>query len=672
MTQKVLITAALLYANGKLHLGHVAGAYLPSDCYARFQRLLGNEVAYISGSDEYGVAITLSAELAKRTPREHVDHFHEINKTLFEKLNFSFDNYSRTTWAGHAQTTQDFFQVLQEKNLIEERVVDQLYSEEENRFLADRYVLGTCPKCGYEEARGDECQKCASSYEATDLINPKSKLTGSKLTLKKTNHFYLLFDHFKKELKSWLEEKNWKENVVNFAMSYIEDLRPRAISRDSSWGIPIPGVEGKVFYVWFDAPIGYISATKEWAEKLKSPDKWKDFWFDSHTKFVQFLGKDNIPFHAVFFPAMLMGQKDLYNLPDELPANEFLMLEGRQFSKSEGWYVDLDEFLSKYSADQARYVLAANAPESSDAEFSWKDFQMRCNAELLGKFGNFIHRVLVFTKQNLKGEIPSCKKLESQDEEFLHEMDLLMDRVKDSYERFHLRKVSQLIMELASLGNAYFDKKKPWVLAKNPEAKDLLDTTLYCSIECIKRLALISSPILPDASQKIWQMLGASSKLSQQNWDEVSRQKLEEGTKIQEAKVLFRKIEDEEITKEVEKLGKNEQLLSSPVKTHISYDQFDKLDLRVGQVVQAEKVPKSKKLLKLTVDLGFEKRTIVSGIALSYMPEEMIGRKFIVVANLSPAKIMGIESQGMILAASRDKLLELPQIQHLPPGSIVS
>ncbi|HSX03948.1 MAG TPA: methionine--tRNA ligase, partial [Rhabdochlamydiaceae bacterium] len=390
MPQKILITSALPYANGPLHFGHIAGAYLPGDCYARFQRLLGNDVLYICGSDEYGVAITLSAELAKRTPKEHVDIYHHMIQDFFKKLDLSFDHYSRTTWSGHVADVQEFFLDLLKNGFIEEKITDQLYSEEDRRFLADRYVVGTCPKCGFEEARGDECQKCGSSYEATDLKNPRSKLTGHKLVLKPTKHWFLRFDLFKDRLASWIMQKHWKSNVLNFAKSYIEDLHPRAITRDSDWGVPIPlkGTEGKVFYVWFDAPIGYISATRDWAQTKDKPEAWKEYWFDPDTKLVQFIGKDNIPFHAVFFPAMTMGQDKPYKLVDELPANEFLNLEGRQFSKSEGWYIDLDDFFKQFSADQIRYYLAANAPESQDAEFSWKDFQARCNSELLGKFGN--------------------------------------------------------------------------------------------------------------------------------------------------------------------------------------------------------------------------------------------------------------------------------------------
>jgi methionyl-tRNA synthetase len=579
--------------------------------------------------------------------------------------------------------TQEFFRALQEKGFIEEKTENHLYSESEKRFLADRYVTGTCPKCGFEEARGDECQRCAASYEATDLKNPRSKLSGSQLTLKPSLHLYLRFDKFKDKLAAWLKEKNWKENVVHFAMRYVDELKPRAITRDSDWGIPVPGYPNKVFYVWFDAPIGYVSAAKEWAEQSGQPEKWKDYWLNPKTKLVHFIGKDNIPFHTVFFPAMLMGQDLPFKLPDEVPANEFFLLEGRQFSKSDGWTIDLKDFFTKYSPDQARYAIAANAPETADAEFRWKDFQMRCNAELLGKFGNFVHRTLSFAKQHCESRIPSRGKLSEEDAHFLSQANLFTLSASECFDHFHLRRACQTLMDLAQLGNGYFDMKKPWALAKDPAQREALETTISCCIECIQKLALIASPIIPSSAQKIWQMLGFTTNLSKSLWDEVAALKPHVGQKLPEPVILFRKIEDAEIEEQVLELGKAmakttqkeksmEQVALQPLKALIDYSQFEKLDLRVGQVIAAEKVPKSKKLLKLLVDLGFEKRTIISGISLSYAPEDLVGRKLIIVANLAPATIMGVESQGMVLAASLDAQLELPQIQNLPPGSTVS
>lgn len=674
MAEKILITSALPYANGPLHFGHIAGAYLPGDCYARFQRLMGNDVLYICGSDEHGVAITLSADLAGRSPKEHVDLFHQINRNFFDQLEFSFDHYSRTTWPGHIPTTQDFFRSLQEKGYIEEKTENHLYSEQEKRFLADRYVVGTCPKCGYEEARGDECQRCAASYEATDLKNPRSKLTGAPLTLKLSNHLYLRFDRFKQKLADWIQTKQWKDNVIHFAMQYVQDLKPRAITRDSDWGISVPGYPNKVFYVWFDAPIGYVSATQEWAQKIGQPERWKDYWLNPQCKLIHFIGKDNIPFHTVFFPAMLMGQDLPYKLPDEVPANEFYLLEGRQFSKSEGWTIDLQDFFSRYTPDQIRYAIAANAPETADAEFSWKDFQMRCNAELLGKFGNFVHRVLTFAKQHCEGKVPPCHPKKSP---FLQQVERLVGLAAQSYRGFHLRKASQTLMELAQAGNAYFDMKKPWALAKTAAQREELDAVIAESIECIKNLALLASPIIPATAQKIWRMLGYSTELAQGNWTTIHNTPLPTGQRLREPEILFRKVEDEEIELQIQKLGQKMKEAApvsplKPLKAPVEFEAFEKLDFRVAQILEAIKVPKSKKLLKLRVDLGFEQRTIVSGIALSYEPEQLIGRKVVLVANLLPATIMGIESQGMILAASLESNLELPHIQNLPPGSVVS
>ncbi len=555
MKKRILVTAALPYANGPLHFGHIAGAYLPADCYSRFQRLLGNDVLYICGSDEYGIAISLSAEMANRTPKEHIDIFHNINKEFFKKLNMSFDHYSRTTCPQHIPIVQKFFLDLYENGYIEEKEEEHLFSEEENKFLADRYVVGTCPKCSFENARGDECQKCGGSYEATDLLSPRSKLTNSKLILKRSRHWYLRFDKFKKKLNEWLSAKEWKPNVMHFTKQFLKDLKERAITRDSSWGVPVPleDAKGKVLYVWFDAPIGYISATMEWAEKINDKDKWKDYWLDKNTKLINFIGKDNIPFHTIFFPAMIMGQNEGYILAHDVPANEFLMLENRQFSKSDNWYIDLDDFFKKYTADQIRYYLAAIAPETSDSDFSWKDFQNRCNSELLAKLGNFVHRTLVFAKNNCSQKVPK-PNLEEEDNHFLLKIKELSLSAIEAYYNYHLRLASQIIMELAHLGNCYFDQKKPWKLAKDPATHEQMDTTIFCCLECIKAIAMTSSPIIPDSSQKIWEMLGYTSKLEDEKWDDVLSKSINENQGLKDPVVLFRKIEDEEIEKELEKL----------------------------------------------------------------------------------------------------------------------
>lgn len=558
MQKKILITAALPYANGPLHFGHIAGAYLPGDVYARFQRLMQNDVLYICGSDEYGIAITISAEKNGRSPQEHVDIYHEINKDFFKILNISFDHYSRTTWSGHKAIVQQYFMDLLSNGYIKEKMTLQLFSESDQRFLADRYVEGTCPKCGYEKARGDECPQCAASYEATDLLNPRSALSQAPLVLKETKHWFLLLDQFKDKLLAWIETKKWKPNVIHFAKSYIEDLRPRAITRDMTWGIgiPLPDITNKVFYVWFDAPIGYLSATMEWAMKEKDPERWKRYWCDPQTKLIQFLGKDNIPFHAATFPAMTMGQNQPYKLVDELPANEFLNLEGRQFSKSEGWFIDLEQFFQNYSADQIRYTIAANAPETSDSEFTWKDFQMRCNTELLGKYGNLVNRVLVFAKNFCGGRAPTMQDLQPIDEEFLRNCKKLVNEAASYYEGFKVRAASQTVMELAQLGNVYFDAKRPWKDAKNVDSKHSMETTVACCLECLKCLALISSPIMPESANKIWKFLGFVSQLENGNWNQIMEMAIPQNQQFQEPQILFKKVEDEQIQHELEKLKK--------------------------------------------------------------------------------------------------------------------
>lgn len=671
--EKVLITSALPYANGPLHFGHIAGAYLPGDCYARFQRLNGADTLYICGSDEYGVAITLSAEIAGRTPKEHVDIYHEVIRNLFQKLNFSFDHYSRTTWEGHQKPVHQFFLDLLENGYIEEKVTDQLYSEKDQRFLADRYVVGTCPGCGFEGARGDECTQCGASYEATDLKNPRSKLTDAPLTLKPTKHWFLKLEMFKERLTEWLDSKDWKPNVVNFIKGYIKDLRARAITRDSDWGIPVPlpDSEGKVLYVWFDAPIGYLSATMDWAKTIGEPEKWKDYWCDKETKLVNFIGKDNIPFHAAIFPAMVMGQNQPYKLVDELPANEFYMLEGRQFSKSEGWYIDLDEFFKTYTADQIRYAIAANAPETSDSEFTWKDFQSKCNSDLLGKYGNLANRILVFSHKTVEGAVPDKHELAQIDREFLDEIKGLVNQAHGCYATFSLRKACQVMMELAQKGNVYFDAKQPWKLAKDPEKRQELETTLNCCMECLKALALISSPIIPETAGKLWHMLGFEKPLESFSWNTIAVMDMPVGQQLQKPEILFQKIEDEQIDAELEKLHALSKKEVSEDNL-LEFDQFTKLDLRVGEILEAEEVKKSRKLLKLKVDLGEEKRTIVSGIRPHYEADQLIGRKVVIVANLKPAKLMGIESQGMVLCGSNGKMLELLSVDTLPVGSKVS
>ena len=678
--QKVLITSALLYANGPMHFGHLAGAYLPADVSARFNRLKDRDVHYISGSDEYGMAITLSAELAGRTPLEHVNLFHEINKTLFKALNFSFDFYARTTWEGHKKPVQTFFLELLENGWIEPKITEQLYSEEEKRFLADRYVVGTCPKCGYEEARGDECPSCGASFEAVDLKNPRSKLTGSKLTKKETKNWFLLLDKFKDQLTQFIAKKPWKENVLNFISGYIDGAKPRSITRDMSWGVPVPLEEAKdkVLYVWFDAPIGYISASREWAIEQGNPEKWKDYWLDPATKLIHFIGKDNIPFHAVIFPAMCMGQNLPLKLVDELPANEFLNLEGRQFSKSDGWTIDLADFLTRYSSDQVRYALVAMSPETADSEFTFKEFQNRCNSDLVGKFGNFIHRTLSFIQSHLGGKVPQKGMLTPEDAQFSQDLLELYRQAEEAYETFRLRRVIQLLMEMAQRANVYFDQKKPWVLKKDPSKQQELETVLHLCLEAIQLLTVVATPLIPDATKEIWKLLATNPLNWDQAFDPIK------ATELPAPTTLFRKIEDEEIAKEIENLHhlhkkakkpameqeQQQEQTYLPLKPEVTIDLVSQLDLRVAEVLSAERVPKSKKLLKLQVNLGFEQRQIVAGIGASIDPESLPGKKVVIVANLKPALLMGIESQGMILAGGVDTL-EIPSIANLNPGDPV-
>ncbi len=694
--QKILITAALPYANGVIHFGHLAGAYLPADCYARFQRLMGNEVCFICGSDEYGVAITLSSELNGRTPKEHVDIYHTIIKDVFAKLLMSFDHYSRTTSPIHTETTQEFFQVLHKKGLVTPMESEQLFCEIDGRFYADRYVIGTCPKCGFEAARGDECTKCGASYEAIDLKNPRTKQGLKELIRKKTVHWYLRLDLVQQDLLKWIDSKDfWKSNVIHFIKKYIEDIKPRAITRDMSWGIPVPLEEakGKVLYVWFDAPIGYISATKEWAiQKAKDPEAWKKFWLDSSTKLVQFIGKDNIPFHSVIFPAMLMGQDLPYKLVDELPANEFYTLQGKQFSKSDGWYVDIVEFLQNYDPELIRYTIASNAPETQDSEFMWKDFQLKVNSDLVGKLGNFIHRSLVFVKNNCDGKVPVQKELTEVDRSFITTIYDKMAHLQEAFSSFKLRRACQIIMEIAQAGNVYFDMKKPWVKAKDGENQSEVisrrDTTLLLCLDCVKLLSIAISPILPKTSEKIEHLLGLDTMMNgewkSRTWAEKASWKLLSGHALNSnPEPLFQKIEDSTIEIEENKLLRKPTMTNTADTTvppqesntginMISFEDFQKIDLQVVEILEAEPVPKSKKLLRLQVRAKDGQRQILSGIAQYYTPDALIGKKVVACINLKPAKIMGLESHGMILAASNDNnQLEVVEVRGLECGASV-
>ncbi|WP_194844005.1 methionine--tRNA ligase [Candidatus Clavichlamydia salmonicola] len=550
MTERVLITAALPYANGLLHFGHLAGAYLPADCYARFERLRGKDVLFISGSDEYGVAITLNAEKEGISPVDYVEKYHQLHKDFFQKVNIHFDHFSRTTTSFHPPVVIDFFKNLHEAGFIQAQEDEHLFSEEENRFLADRYVMGTCPLCGFPEARGDECTDCGASYDSIDLKNPVSKITGNPLTKKKSVHWFLRLDLFKDFLLSMVKEKKWKVNVENFALSFAQDLKPRAITRDLEWGIPVPLEEakGKVFYVWFDAPIGYISATKEWASLNNAPDKWKDYWHDLSTRYVQFIGKDNIPFHALFFPAMLKGQKLSYKIVDDLVANEFYKFSGQQFSKSAtNQSIDCNAIISHFHVDQIRYMLAAGAPETSDSEFTFKEFQMRCNAELVGKFGNFINRVLSFAKKNGFKKFSLDSGLDARDRIFIDLITGLVKKAETAYAEYSLRRAMAALMEIAQSGNAYFDSTAPWKAIKDSDKHNQVVKILSCCLVCQQIMAFVAAPVMPETAEKIFNMIGSSDSIKNIKWSEMIEHALKHEYSIAEVNILFQRVEEEEL-----------------------------------------------------------------------------------------------------------------------------
>jgi methionyl-tRNA synthetase len=672
--KKTLVTCALPYANGMIHMGHLAGAYIPADVFSRFCRMRGDDLLFLCGSDEYGMAILLSAELAKTTPQEHVDFFHVINKNLFERLMISWNHFSRTTWSGHQAPVQQFFLDLLHNGYIEEKWSEQLYSSEEDRFLADRYVIGSCPKCGFDKARGDECPKCASSYEAIDLIHPRSKLSGAKLEKKSTKHWFLRLDLFKESLLQWLELKNWKPNVMNFVKAYIEDLRPRAITRDSHWGVPVPleGAEGKVLYVWFDAPIGYVTAAMDWAQEQKDPELWKKFWLDEKTEFIQFLGKDNIPFHAVIFPSMVMGQNLPLKLVDKMPANEFYNLEGKKMSKSEGWSIDLADFLSRYDPESLRYMISATAPEASDSEFTWTDFQARVNSELVGKWANFIHRTLTFI-QKIGGKIPIVSSYQESERVFIEELNRKLVEIYYAYENFKLRKSTQIMMEMAQICNLYFDTHKPWQLHKEMQGKRL-DVVLNSCLEAIKLLAIAAHPLLPNKTELIWQMIGMKSLLKDLKWNTALDQSLEKGASLNVPQILFEKISDEQINLEKMHLQQQyekahrtaDQVVNEPlVESCVNYDHLLSVDIRCVQIKEVYKVDRSKKLLRIIVDVGEGKtRQVISGIAEHYELEDLKNKKVACVVNLPIATIMGFQSEGLILTlvdGAKVKVIDLPQ-----------
>jgi methionyl-tRNA synthetase len=651
------VTAALPYANGPVHIGHLAGCYLPADIYVRYLRSKGEDVKFICGSDEHGVPITIKAKKEGITPQQVVDKYHKIMGDSFKEFGISFDIYSRTSSKTHHETASEFFKTLYDKGVFKEEITEQYFDEKANQFLADRYIIGTCPKCGNENAYGDQCEKCGTSLNPTDLINPRSTLSGEKPVLKKTKNWFLPLDKMQPQIEAYIDShKDWKTNVYGQCKSWLNSgLQPRAMTRDLDWGVkvPIPEAEGKVLYVWFDAPIGYISATKD-----LTPD-WELYWKDKETKLVHFIGKDNIVFHCIIFPAMLMAEGS-YILPENVPANEFLNLEGDKISTSRNWAVWLHEYLLEFKdkQDVLRYTLCANAPETKDNDFTWKDFQAKNNNELVAILGNFINRTLVLTHKYYEGKIPDASEYTKSDVLLLEEISKFPAKISASIEQYRFREALGELMNLARAGNKYLADNEPWNLYKTDQKR--VQTIMNLSLQISANLAVLMEPFLPFTSKKLSTMLNLNSGLK---WNDATRTDLLlAGHQINSASLLFDKVEDETIDEQVIKL-QNSKMINElenkseieSAKPDISFDDFSKMDIRVGTILEAERVPKTDKLLKLLIDTGIDKRTVVSGIAGSYKPEDIIGQQVSILVNLAPRKIKGIESQGMILMAENDK-----------------
>jgi len=659
MFKRYLITSALPYANGPVHIGHLAGVYVPADIYVRYLRLKKRDVLFIGGSDEHGVPITIKARQEGVKPQDIVDKYHTIIKKSFEDFGISFDIYSRTTSKVHYETASGFFKKLYDNGQFIEKTTEQFYDEEVKQFLADRYITGTCPHCSNENAYGDQCEKCGTSLNATDLINPKSTLSGSVPAMRSTKHWFLPLDEYEPFLRKWIleENTNWKTNVYGQCKSWLDQgLQPRAVSRDLDWGIPVPveGADGKVLYVWFDAPIGYISATKELTPH------WEKYWKDKESKLVHFIGKDNIVFHCIIFPAMLKAE-GTYILPDNVPANEFLNLEGDKISTSRNWAVWLHEYLEEFKGkeDVLRYVLCANAPETKDNDFTWKDFQTRNNSELVAIFGNFVNRALVLTQKYFEGKVPAVTELQDYDRSALSEISIIKTNVEEALENFRFREALKEAMSLARLGNKYLADTEPWKIFK--DQPDRVATILNVSLQLSANLAIMMEPFLPFTCVKLKGMLN----LGTTDWEQIgSTPILSDGHVLNQPELLFEKIEDAVIEAQLNKLQEQKKLNEAknakvePQKPNVSYDEFSKMDIRVGTILEAVKVPKTAKLMQLKVDTGIDVRTIVSGIAEYFSAEELIGKQVTVLVNLEPRAIKGIQSQGMILLAE-DKLGKL-------------
>ena len=654
--KRYTITAALPYTNGPIHIGHLAGVYVPSDIYSRYLRLQGRDVLFVCGSDEHGVAISMKAKKEGVTPQQVIDKYDGIIRKSFSDFGISFDNYSRTSAKIHHDTASEFFKKLYGQGDFIEEVTEQLYDAKADQFLADRFVMGTCPKCGNEEAYGDQCEKCGSTLNATDLINPKSTITGETPIMKSTKHWFLPLDRYEDFLKEWIlvgHKNDWKPNVYGQVKSWIDGgLEPRAVTRDLDWGIDVPveGAEGKKLYVWFDAPIGYISATKEWA--LREGKDWEPYWKDQDTKLVHFIGKDNIVFHCVIFPAMLKAEGS-YILPDNVPANEFLNLEGNKLSTSKNWAVWLHEYLEEFpnQQDVLRYALTSNAPETKDNDFTWKDFQARNNNELVAIFGNFINRVVVLTNKYYDGIVPTPNELSEVDEQTLAELKAYPSVISSSIERYRFREALSEMMNVARLGNKYLADEEPWKMIKTDAERT--KTQMYVTLQIAAALSSLCEPFLPFTSAKLSRMLHIN--INNWNLEFEDWNLLPAGHQIGQAELLFSKIEDEEIQKQIDKLeatktaNKAANTEAELQKELIQFEDFAKMDIRTGTILEAEKMPKANKLLILKVDTGIDIRTIVSGIAESFKPEDIIGKRVTVLVNLAPRNLRGLESQGMIL-----------------------
>ena len=674
--KRTTVTAALPYANGGVHIGHLAGVYIPADIYVRYLRLKGEEVAFICGSDEHGVPITIRAKKEGITPQDVVDRYHQLIKDSFSDFGISFDIYSRTTSETHKQTASDFFKHLLDNNKLQEGETEQLYDEEAHQFLADRYITGECPYCHNEGAYGDQCESCGRDLSPTELINPKSTISGSTPVLRKTKNWYLPLNDYQAWLKEWILEghKEWRANVYGQCKSWLDlDLQPRAMTRDLDWGIPVPveGAEGKVLYVWFDAPIGYISNTKE-----LYPNDWKKWWQDPETRLVHFIGKDNIVFHCIIFPSMLKAHGD-YILPENVPANEFLNLEDNKISTSRNWAIWLHEYLQELpnKQDVLRYVLTANAPETKDNNFTWKDYQERNNNELVAVYGNFVNRALQLTKKYFNGVVPACGELLDIDKEVFNELKGVKEKVETLLNNYKFRDAQREVMNIARIGNKYMTDCEPWKLWKTEPQR--VETILYVCLQLVANLAIAFEPFLPFSSKKLRQLIH----IENADWSKLgATDLLTQGHQLAEPELLFEKIEDETIAFQLEKLDNikkaNEQAnyKAKPIKPVVSYEDFEKLDIRVGKVLTCEKVKKANKLLKFTLDDGSGKeRTIVSGIAKFYEPEELVGKSVLFIANFEPRKLMGITSEGMILSAVDfdESLSVTTTLREVKPGSQV-